>query len=360
MFSAILLLLFLVTIVKGSSQYQLSQADRDKILDYHNQIRKNYGLPNLVYDLVLESNASKYAGGCKWGHSTSGGKYGENLAQNSKSPAPTFPLVPWMTQVDAWYQEWKYWTCSTGACSSVCGHLTQIISAVTTAVGCGIADCDPGTVSGSMRSQYMVCQYTPPGNVNLGSKHPVSGQAYPYNGCPSSNPPIVDKGTPTGPVPTPPTKPPIGTPIVNPAAPVPVSPTPVLPPPTTDPEPQPQPPNPTQPWLGCKGDYWPGNPPVQKITPCNAAPKTFTTRTGTKKLYCDVKDPAGYLWPVINPGTKECNYVARLEEEGDASRAGNWPYYYWIGIALGIVVLGIIIAAIVFLVRKRGSQDERV
>jgi hypothetical protein len=359
MFSVILLLLYLISIVQASLEYPLSDADRDKILDYHNQIRRNYGLPDLVYDKTLEKNASQYAGGCIWGHSVNGGKYGENIAQYSKSPAPDFPLTSWMAQVDGWYQEFKYWTCSSGACSSVCGHLTQIVSLATTSVGCGIGDCDAGTVS-SMRSQYMVCQYVPPGNVNLGSKHPVTGQAYPYSGCPGSNPSLSDKSNPVSPPPVNAPTAPLGTPKppspVSPTGPTPVMPTPVA----TGPEPQPLPPNPDKPWQGCKGDYWPGSPPKQKITPCNAVPRTFLSK-GVKKLYCDVQDPTGYFWPVLNPGTMECNYVAKLEEDSAASAGGigSWPYYYWIGVALGILVVLIIIAAIIFLVRRRGD-DERV
>jgi len=354
---AILLLLNLLPLVFGSSEYQLSDADRNKILDYHNQIRANYNLPPLVYSLILENNASKYAGGCYWGHSTTGGKYGENLAQYGKSPAPTFPLTSWMSQVNGWYEEYKYWSCPDNACTSVCGHLTQIVSKSTTEVGCGVSDCDPGSVS-SMRSQYMVCQYIPPGNVNLGSKHPVSGLAYPYSGCPSANPALKDSNTPTNPPPASNPTVPLGTP--KPPADAPVSPpsTPVMPP-TKPPVPPVAPSPATKPWIGCKGDYWPGNPPKQQITPCNAAPRTFVS-SGTKKLYCDVRDPTGYYWPVMNPGTPECNYVALLEEDTSATNGGSLPYQAWIGIALGILVIIIIIIVIVILVVKKRAADERV
>jgi hypothetical protein len=357
MLSVILLLLYLVSVVFGSQQYSLTADDKSKILDYHNQIRANYGLPPLVYNLTLGQQASNYAGNCVWGHSAPGsGKYGENIAQYSKSPAPSFPLTSWMSQVDGWYQEFKYWSCPDGKCGSVCGHLTQIISKVTTSVGCGVADCDAGTITSSMRSQYMVCQYFPPGNVNLGSTHPVSGQPYPYNNCPGSNPALIDTKPPTGPTPVAAPVAPIGTP----KEPTPVAPvSPVMPPsaPVAPPT-APYAPPPGKPWAGCKGDYWPGNPPKQQITPCNVAPQTFSTKTG-RKLYCDVGDPAGYYWPVINPNTIECNYIALLTEDTAATNV-NLPYYYWIGIALGILVFIIIIVAIILIVRKKRSADERV
>jgi hypothetical protein len=357
MFSASFLLLYLVSVVLGST-YILTQTDKDQLLDYHNQIRANYNLPPLQWDPSLENSASNYAVGCVFKHSQAPG-LGENLAYYSKSATSSFPLTSWMSQVNGWYDESKYWNCMTGSCSSICGHLTQIVSLVTTAVGCGVANCDPGTISTTMRAQYLVCQYSPQGNVNLGSKHPVSGQPYPYNGCPASNPSLVDQRAPVAPVTPKAPLAPLGNIIPTaPTAPV----TPVMPTGTVTPvSPVPTQPiyiDPNAPWTGCKGDYWPGSPPKQKITPCNAAPRTFTTAKG-KRLYCDVKDPTGYFWPVLNPGTPECNFVARLEEDAAAS-SGGLPYYYWIGIALGVLVLLIIVIVIIVLVVKKKSADERV
>jgi len=290
-----------------------------------------------------------------WAHSTSGGKYGENLAQYGKSSATSFPLVPWLDQFNGWYEEYKYWTCSSNACSSVCGHLTQLASKSTMSVGCGVADCDAGTVS-SFRSQYMVCQYYPPGNVNLATKHPVSGLAYPYNGCPGSNPPITNNqpSTPTAPV-----KPPS-----TPTAPVkpPSTPTTPVKPPSTPTAPVKPPSTPTTPgntvsWTGCIGDYWPNN--IQKLTPCQGQPKTIINN-GVKDLYCPVGDPKGYLWPVYNKNTPECQFVAAVVDDSTASSSGELPMSAWIGIGVGITALIVVAVVIAILLKKRAQNDERV
>jgi hypothetical protein len=190
-----LLLLYIISLVLGSSIYTLTDADKTKILLYHNEIRDNYGLPNLVWNNTWEKTASDYAGKCVWAHSGLAG-CGENLATNGASSVKTFPLATWMDQINGWYQEYKYWTCSSNACTSVCGHLTQLVSKSSVSVGCGVARCDKGTVMASYESQFLVCQYYPPGNVNLGTQHPVTGKAYPYNGCPAKNPDLTDNYTP--------------------------------------------------------------------------------------------------------------------------------------------------------------------
>jgi hypothetical protein len=200
----------------------------------------------------------------------------------------------------------------------------------------------------------MVCQYTPPGNFNLKTKHPVSNAAYPYTGCPMDNPVLADKNPlppppptilPTAPVdktPNPPAATPAGGPTFTPTF------TPVIPPvkiPTGTPVKE-----------GCKGDYWTGSPPKQKITDCVGIPRTFSG-----KLYCDVRDPLGKYWPVINPGTPGCPYVAKLEDDDDATanKSGSFPWYGFLGIALGflaIVIIGVIIAYII----KKRRAGERV
>jgi hypothetical protein len=373
-----LLVLYLVHLSFGSSVYQLTASDRSQILNYHNQIRSNYGLPALVYDVTIEANASSYAGGCVWAHSVNGGKYGENLAQYAASPATKFPLTSWMSQVDGWYEEYKYWTCSTGTCSSTCGHLTQIISKSSTNVGCGVAQCDPGTVS-SYTAQFLVCQYVPPGNVNLGTQHPVTGLAYPDNGCPATNPALTDSSStsggntnstpssvPTVPVPTAPVTPPsapIGTPKpVTPTAPPTMPPAAPVAPPTIPPAAPTAPYNANASYSGCQANYWPNG--KQLITPCHAAPMTFTVKASTGKssrqLYCDCGDPSKNLWPVLNPNTAVCNYVASLVDDAPATTDEILPMYAWIGIAVGSAVLIIIIIVIIILVKKGGATDERV
>jgi len=324
---ALVVIIYIVSLVSSSSTYQFTDADRSQILSYQNQIRANYGLPALVWDSTLEKNATNYASNCVWAHSVNGGRYGENLAQNSKSPVNSFPLATWMDQINGWYSESQYWTCSTGACGSVCGHLTQIVSLSTTAVGCGVSECDPNTVS-SMTSQFLVCQYTPPGNVNLQTQHPCTGKPYPWNGCPSSNPPLT-----------------------NPTS----NPTPTTPPPNAPT---------TTTYGGCIGDYYSGNPLAPTPTPCHAPPQTFTVTSSkgtTRKLYCDVGAPDKRLWPVKNPNTPQCNYVPLLVDETTSTvdKAGLATGAI-AGIAIGVIAFVIILTVVIIIVKKRKDSDERV
>jgi len=321
------------------------------MLDYHNKLRTGaYKTPPLVWDAGLEAQASTYAAKCVFAHSNPGNpQYGENLAVSGTSANSAFPYVTWKAQLDGWKAEESSWTCSSNACSSgaQCGHQTAMIWNGTTNMGCGIGKCPPGTIYSTFYSQLMVCQYSPPGNwVGI---HPITGKAGTCNTCPTLPTPqiIPSGGAPTAPTvaPTQPPAAPLGT-----TKPKPPTPTPT---PTKKPTPTSIPTAPGAPaWAKCVGDYWPGG--VQQLTPCNAQPQTFNA-----KLYCDVKDPQKYLWPVYNPGTADCNFVASLTEEGDASRDGILSTPAWIGIAVGSAAFIIIVIIIIIVVKKR-SEDERV
>ncbi|KAF8888246.1 CAP domain-containing protein [Infundibulicybe gibba] len=48
--------------------------------------------------------------------------------------------------------------------SSATGHFTQVVWKGTTQVACAVANCGAGTIF-SQASGYVVCRYSPPGNV---------------------------------------------------------------------------------------------------------------------------------------------------------------------------------------------------
>jgi hypothetical protein len=333
----------------------LTQEDKDKIVDLHNQARTNYGVAPLVWSDALQTSAETYAVDCNWGHSGAAGK-GENLAIAMKEPAADFPAIlqSFRDQISGWYEEYKYWTCSSGTCSSECGHLTQMISKRTTAVGCGVVRCPKGKPF-SMASQYMVCQYTPQGNMNLATEHPCTGMPYPWNGCPASNPALVDVKPP----PPPTTPPPAPKPAPQPQQPKP-SPQPQQPKPTPVPGPQPKP-SPPGGKIVCKADYWPNG--KQVITDCLKAPMLFNVKqpdgTIVKKPFCDCGAPDRNYWPVTNPTT--CNYPSALISDSDStSSTGILPLGAWIGIGIAAFALIVIIIAIVIIIKKKKPTDERV
>jgi len=385
-----LILLYLINLVSSQTIGQatpLSQEYKDKLVDLHNQARKDYGVADLVWSDTLQKSAEEYGVKCIWAHSGAAG-LGENLAIFMKDPAPAFPelMQSFRDQITGWFDEYKGWDCPTGACgaNTQCGHLTQMISKRTTSVGCGIIRCPKGTPFSST-SQYMICQYSPAGNMNLQSKHPCTDASYPWDGCPKTPlPALVDvKPPPTTPppapkptVPAPDTKPPPTTPAPDtkppPTTPA-TDPKPTAPAPKpTAPAPRPKPspaPRPTTPAPGpgtrviCYADYYVNNKKVIPSPACKKAPQYFseTDSTGktTKRLYCDCGAPDRYWWPVNNPST--CNYPSALMSDSDATGStGILPLGAWIGIGVAAFALIVIIIAIVIIVKKKQPTDERV
>jgi hypothetical protein len=82
---------------------------------------------------------------------------GENLAANY----PTGSAA-----VDAWASEASGYNYSANTCpSGACGHYTQVVWRNTAGMGCAVQLCTSGTF-GSGPWSFVVCDYTPAGNVN--------------------------------------------------------------------------------------------------------------------------------------------------------------------------------------------------
>jgi hypothetical protein len=84
-----------------------------------------------------------------------GGPYGENLA----SGYPNTTLA-----IDGWGDEEKDYNYSKKKFSEAVGHFTQLVWSNTTAVGCGLVDCE-NTGKNGVQGEYLVCEYWPRGNV---------------------------------------------------------------------------------------------------------------------------------------------------------------------------------------------------
>jgi hypothetical protein len=98
-----------------------------------------------------------------------GNRVGQNLYVSSLSTG--FPALN-MTGVTAgWYGEKQFWNYGTASCNAgpggECGHFTQVVWDVSRLVGCGFANCPTMNVAGSTWTNclFVVCDYTPPGNV---------------------------------------------------------------------------------------------------------------------------------------------------------------------------------------------------
>ncbi|KAJ5167671.1 uncharacterized protein N7482_003265 [Penicillium canariense] len=165
------------TIPSPASYTSLSDF-RDTVLQVSNKYRSAHDAEPLVWNDTLAQYSRKWAEACIWKHSD--GPYGENIA---------FGYPNASSAVAAWGDEEKYYNFDkpTGFTEKT-GHFTQLVWKSTTEAGCAAINCgytednhkirrDTGDTNegrvvsreadGSMRAQgwYVVCEYTPAGNV---------------------------------------------------------------------------------------------------------------------------------------------------------------------------------------------------
>ena len=164
-----------------------TQADKDAILDAHNQARcavnpAAQAMPALVWDADLEATAQAWASSCVDGGDIIGGLIDHNPARSNGYPflvgeniygAGGMIASP-TTAVQAWVNERTDYTLATNACAAnkVCGHYTQVVWANSRRVGCARAMC-PLTF---LYPSSIVCDYGPAGNFN-GQAPYVAGSA---------------------------------------------------------------------------------------------------------------------------------------------------------------------------------------
>lgn len=105
---------------------------------------------------IAQSYADEYTCGADLehsGNSYNGGALGENLARGFNFQKAS--------GVTAWFNEIKYYNYSEPGFTEDTGHFTQLVWSETTEIGCGYKNC------GSYWGYYVVCNYSPPGNVGL-------------------------------------------------------------------------------------------------------------------------------------------------------------------------------------------------
>ncbi|KAI0521045.1 CAP domain-containing protein [Xylaria bambusicola] len=145
---------------------------------HHNIHRSNHSSPEVTWNAEIAGYAANTAATCKFAHDMSqgGGGYGQNIALwgvssgaeelgaagavkmattnmwydgefNSFLPSYYGQPTPDMTNFEAW------------------GHLSQVVWAGTTSVGCHAQFCPRGTAYSNLDSWFTVCNYSPPGNI---------------------------------------------------------------------------------------------------------------------------------------------------------------------------------------------------
>lgn len=140
----------------------ISAADARKMLQHHNNARKELGIPPLTWNPEVAAYAQAWADSltsteeCLLRHRQKG-KYGENIFMSGASPA----FEPLQASV-AWYNEKAKYTYSRigeGSDWNKVLHYTQMIWKGTTAMGAGMATCTNGNI-------IVVANYDPAGNVS--------------------------------------------------------------------------------------------------------------------------------------------------------------------------------------------------
>ncbi|KAI0209422.1 Peptidase inhibitor 16 [Lamellibrachia satsuma] len=179
--------------------YELSEADKQAVLDAHNQVRRLEGASDmlkLTWSDSLARRAAQWASECKWKHGLltscdDGTAIGQNLHMSKVYEG--YPTVNVSNVVkNGWWAEKKFYTYSSMGCQTgkMCGHYTQVVWAKSYEVGCSIARCPlvtEGVSTPWTKASILACDYNPAGNYN-GQKPFVKGTA--CNNCPS----VVQRG----------------------------------------------------------------------------------------------------------------------------------------------------------------------
>ncbi|RUS85665.1 hypothetical protein EGW08_006541 [Elysia chlorotica] len=170
--------MLLVTILLGAALSPLTSAaiqalsstDKNHILKLHNDYRQAEPaktMPALTWNDDLAQQAQAWTDKCGFSHQ-SGKPWGENIAAKSARSTTNTAALDYMFNL--WTKEAQYNTDGSFSCCTqrehTCCHLTQVVWAKTTEIGCGLTLCPTLTTSsGSMsNSAFLACYYNPPGN----------------------------------------------------------------------------------------------------------------------------------------------------------------------------------------------------
>lgn len=137
---------------------------RAAMLRSHNEARRESGVAPLSWSPALAADAAVYARKLSrtgvFRHSAKSSRRmpeGENLWMGSQGAYAYADMVGAWTDEQRYYHDSAFPNVSTTGQWEDVGHYTQMIWHSTTQVGCGIA--------GNGRDEYLVCRYSPPGNV---------------------------------------------------------------------------------------------------------------------------------------------------------------------------------------------------
>lgn len=134
-----------------------------RIVAFHNQLRARAGVPPLYWDAGLAAAADSYAAELartgRWQHSPNASRIGqgENLWMGTRGAYPIDQMLGSWASEGRMFRPGRFPQVSrTGNWSDV-GHYTQMIWRGSVRVGCSMRS--------SNRFDYIVCRYSPAGNV---------------------------------------------------------------------------------------------------------------------------------------------------------------------------------------------------
>ncbi|WP_265563489.1 CAP domain-containing protein [Sphingomicrobium arenosum] len=139
---------------------------RTVMVEAHNRARAEFGVAPLRWDAGLAADATTYARELartgRFAHSTDaqrrGGTQGENLWMGSRGAFNYRTMAGDWIEEKAWFRPGVFPNVSTTGNWGDVGHYTAIVWPATTAFGCGVAS--------DARADYLVCRYTPQGNIS--------------------------------------------------------------------------------------------------------------------------------------------------------------------------------------------------
>jgi uncharacterized protein YkwD len=137
-------------------QNPISGSDIDAYLSSHNSVRAQHGAAPLTWSDQLAGKAQQWANNCVNHHSGGTlGPYGENLAAGTGS---NFGISE---AVKLWTNEASSYNPNNPQAS----HFTQVVWKATTQLGCASAECNGIFDPSFGLAKFVVCEYSPPGNV---------------------------------------------------------------------------------------------------------------------------------------------------------------------------------------------------
>ena len=134
-----------------------------RIVALHNRVRASAGVEPIYWDFALASAADRYASELartgRWGHSPQGARpgQGENLWMGTRGAFSVDQMVGAWASEGRWFRAGRFPGVSSAGGWERVGHYSQMIWPGSTRVGCAVRS--------SARNDYLVCRYSPAGNV---------------------------------------------------------------------------------------------------------------------------------------------------------------------------------------------------